>query len=95
MMGMIKVKLILLDERLKNITGLRDIDFELPENNATVGELLRMIAEKYGDEMLEIFLKPETFILLNGKNIEFLGGTNAKLSNGDRVAIIPLIVGGL
>lgn len=91
---MIRVRLILLDERLRRELGEKEITIELDESEATVGCLLRKAAMQYGDKIAKTMLKPETSILLNGRNIEFLGGLNAKLSEGDRVAIMPLVAGG-
>ncbi|MBS7606918.1 MoaD/ThiS family protein [Candidatus Bathyarchaeota archaeon] len=91
---MIKVTLILLDERLKKEIGKKEIAIELHESEATVRCLLRKAVMQYGDKTLESILKPETSIFLNGQNVEFLGGLEAKLSEGDRVAIVPLIEGG-
>jgi MoaD family protein len=91
---MIRVKLILLDDNLRSILGVKETLFEMSEDEATIKELIKKIAETYGDKALRIILKPETSILLNGQYVEFLGGVDAKLSDGDRVAIIPLIAGG-
>jgi MoaD family protein len=91
---MIRVKLILLDDNLRSILGVKETLFEMSEDEATIKELIKKIAEAYGDKALRIILKPETSILLNGQYVEFLGGVDAKLSDGDRVAIIPLIAGG-
>jgi MoaD family protein len=91
---MIRVKLILLDDNLRSILGVKETLFEMSEDEATIKGLIKKIAEAYGDKALRIILKPETSILLNGQYVEFLGGVDAKLSDGDRVAIIPLIAGG-
>lgn len=91
---MIRVKLILLEDNLRRILGVKEALFEISEDEATIKGLLKKIAETYGDKALKIILKPETSILLNGQYVEFLGGADAKLSDGDRVAIIPSIAGG-
>lgn len=91
---MIKVKLVLIEGNLRSILGEKEVLFEISENRATIKGLLEEIAAKYGDKALKVLLKPEISILLNGQYVEFLGGTNAKLSDGDRVAIIPSITGG-
>jgi len=91
---MIRVNLIILDENLRRIVGEKEITFKLSENEATIEGLIREAAKRYGNTILETFFKPGNFILLNGQNIEFLGGINAKLSDGDRVSIMPLIAGG-
>ncbi|MBS7654191.1 MAG: MoaD/ThiS family protein [Candidatus Bathyarchaeia archaeon] len=91
---MIKVKLVLIEGSLRRILGEKEVLFEISENRATIKGLLEEIAAKYGDKTLEVLLKPEISILLNGQYVEFLGGGDAKLSDGDRVAIIPSIAGG-
>jgi molybdopterin converting factor small subunit len=91
---MIKIKLVLLEDNLRRILGGKEVLFEISENEATIKGLLEKIAETYGDKALRIMLKPETSILLNGQYVEFLGGADAKLFDGDRVAIIPSITGG-
>ncbi|MEM1585840.1 MAG: MoaD/ThiS family protein [Candidatus Bathyarchaeia archaeon] len=90
---MIEVKLVLLHEDLRGIFGTKEVTFNLPEGSA-VRDLLWMAAQKYGEKIMGIVSKAGTIIVLNGQNIEFLGGINARLSDGDRVAIIPLIDGG-
>lgn len=92
---MIKVTLVILDENLRKIIGEKEITVELSEDKATIGGLISDIAMKYGRLILELLSKPaKSSILLNGQDIEFLGYFNAKLSDGDRVAIIPLVSGG-
>lgn len=90
---MIKVKLVLLDEDLRKVAGAKEVTFEIPMES-TIEELLWVAAQKYGEKILEIPRKLGTTIMLNGQNIEFLGGMKAKLSDGDRVAIIPPLSGG-
>lgn len=91
---MVKVKLILLDEDLRRAINKKEVVLELLESEATVEGLLRRAVEEYGAKILEAVSKVGTSILLNGQSIEFLGGAKARLSEGDRVAIMPLIVGG-
>ncbi|MBS7604911.1 MAG: MoaD/ThiS family protein [Candidatus Bathyarchaeia archaeon] len=90
---MIKVKLVFLDEDLRKALGIKEDTFNLPEGS-TIKELLLAAALKYGEKIIEKVSKAGTIIALNGQNIEFLGGTNARLFDGDRVAIIPQIEGG-
>ncbi|MEM2835739.1 MAG: MoaD/ThiS family protein [Candidatus Bathyarchaeia archaeon] len=93
MKNMIKVKLVLLEEDLRKIAGAKEVIFELPEES-TVKELLENAALKYGKEIMRAPSREGVLIILNGQNIEFLGGLNAKLSDGDRVVILPPVDGG-
>lgn len=90
---MIKVTLALLGEEIRKKIGAKEVNLEVPEGS-TVKDLLEIIAQEYGRDALEATLKLGALILLNGQNIELLGGINAKLSNEDRVAIIPPLDGG-
>jgi molybdopterin converting factor small subunit len=39
-------------------------------------------------------LRPALIVLLNGRNIAFLGGLQAVLQEGDEVAVFPPLKGG-
>lgn len=91
---MIRVKLVVLEEKLRRILGEKNMVFNLSEDEATIKKLIEKMAAKYGGEVLKILSNPGVSILLNGQYLEFLGGESAKLSDGDRIAIIPPIVGG-
>ncbi len=43
----------------------------------------------------EGWFRENLIVFVNGRNVEFLGGKNAKLRDGDVVAIFPAIAGGL
>lgn len=90
---MIKVTLVLLDEEMRKIAGTKEVTFELPKGS-TLRDLLENASLKYGKEVMEVPSKTGILIMLNGQNIEFLGGVNVRLSDGDRVAIIPPLNGG-
>lgn len=90
---MIKIKLVLLDEDLRKSVGEKEVTLEVQENS-TIKDLLSIAAARYSFRVLDALLKPGTSIMLNGQNIEFLGGVKARLSDGDRVAIIPPVAGG-
>ena len=91
---MIRIRLLVLEENLKRILGGKNLVFEISENEATVKKLIERIVAKHGDKVRKILSKSDVSILLNGQYLEFLGGENAKLSDGDRIAIIPPIAGG-
>lgn len=67
---------------------------------ATIGEVLSELVERYpalrkhlldGDGTLRGFVN----LYLNGEDIHKLGGAEAPLSPGDKLAIIPAIAGGV
>ncbi|MEM1607352.1 MAG: MoaD/ThiS family protein [Candidatus Bathyarchaeia archaeon] len=89
---MIRVKIILLDEVLRKRISEKEVVFELPEGS-TIKDLLESAEKLYGEAFKDAF-RPEVSIMLNGQNIEFLGGFNAKVADGDRVAIVPIVAGG-
>jgi len=89
----IEVKLMLLDEDLRKTLGAKEFAFDLPEGS-TIRDLFEAVVSKYNEKTTESLLKDGMLIVLNGQNIEFLGGANASLSDGDRVAIIPPLEGG-
>lgn len=91
---MVRVKLLLLDENARKIMGEKEVMLEIPKDKATVRDLLREIAAKYGGRILNVISKPNISTLLNGQYIEFLKGVNANLSDGDRVAVISIAAGG-
>lgn len=90
--AVIRVKIILLDEILRKKIAEKEIVFEIPEGS-TIRDLLERAEKRYGEVFKEA-LRPEVSIMLNGQNIEFLGGFNAKLTDGDRIAIMPIVAGG-
>lgn len=90
---MVKVTVVLLDEEVRKEVGAKEVSLEVPEGS-TVRDLLEKIAQKYGKKIIESSLRAGALILLNGQNIELLGGLDARLSSGDRIAVIPPLDGG-
>jgi len=90
---MIRVKLVLLDENLRRVAGGNEVILELDEGS-TINDLLKIVSIEYGGEVLSALLKAGNSIMLNGQSIEFLGGVGTRLSDGDRVAVVPLVAGG-
>lgn len=88
-----KVKLRLFDEDLRQIVGEREVILELHENS-TIKDLLDLLIAKFGTRVLDILVRPELRIMLNGRDIGSLGDEDIKLSDGDRVAIVRVIAGG-
>ena len=60
------------------------------EDCTTVGNLLRILSERFGHE-----LRPEALIVLvNGRHIAHTGFLETPLEPGDLVSIFPVIGGG-
>ena len=93
---MINVNVVILDWTVRKLLGKENMSVELKEGEATVKGLIERLDKKYEGKLWETISKSNLniSILVNGRDIEFLRGMNAFLSDGDRVAIIPLVAGG-
>ena len=65
----------------------------------SVSDLLRLLSERYGSMFREEVLPGEEVsddvtILVNGMHIASTGGLGTPLSDGDEVAIFPIVGGG-
>ena len=85
---------------LPAITGGHSLQVDLP-TGATVGELLAMLSDKYGDQFrFRVFSTPTTLhktmlIFVDGEHIKERGGLAATLGSGDvEVYMLPMIGGG-
>ncbi len=93
---MAKVKLIMTSALAMYLSSERELYVEA----SSVRELLNRLSERFGDAFRQrVFnadgnLKSFVVLYLNGKNIEFAGGLDAKLEDGDEVLILPAIGGG-
>ncbi|MDW5563307.1 MAG: MoaD family protein [Methanomassiliicoccus sp.] len=83
---------------LTSVIGGHQAQVEFP--GTTVGDLLSELTARFGAPMRG-YLYPKDgalsdmlFVLVNGKNIEHLGGTSATLKDGDTVSILPITAGG-
>ncbi len=89
----IKVRIVLymtLPEKL----GWKEKIVELPEDKLRFRDLL----EKLDDlKKIKIDLEKKGWnlvVLVNGKHVEFLGGLDAVLHDGDEIAVFPPAAGG-
>ena len=73
--------------------GKEDLQLNLAKG-ATVQAALRRLTDKYGKELVGMLGGRNLVIMLNDKNIEFLGGLQTPLEQGDRIAILPPLSGG-
>lgn len=69
------------------------------EGADTVMELLLQLSDRYGQEFREEALDGEAvsdrlIVLVNGRHIAHTGGGETHLSEGDTVAVFPIIGGG-
>ncbi len=83
---------------LYELTGMLKTEVEVPDG-LTVRGLIDVLSEKYArlrEELLDEGgnLKPMYNILVNGRAIEWLGGLDTLLKDGDEVVFIPPAAGG-
>lgn len=86
---------------IKQTLGLKQAEqIELKED-ASVGDLLTLLAEKYGEpfkkavyEPKGLDLKPHHILSVNGLLLNQLSGIETKLKDGDRVVLMPVVTGG-
>jgi molybdopterin converting factor small subunit len=73
---------------------------ETEGDHNSVGELLNRLCSRYqrfGQLVFDIDtqeLTGEVIIFLNGRALELVNGLDSKLSDGDTMTLVPLIVGG-
>ncbi|MCI4446390.1 MAG: MoaD family protein [Pyrobaculum sp.] len=83
---------------LSELTGVLKTEVEVPDG-LTVRKLIDILTERYvklREELLDERgdLKPMYNILVNGRAIEWLGGLETRLKDGDEVVFIPPAAGG-
>jgi molybdopterin synthase sulfur carrier subunit len=84
---------------LRQITGRKTVEFELPDGS-TVRELVDIIIARYptmGPELLneDGELWPHVHVFINGRDLRYLpSGNLAVLQPGDKVNIFPPVGGG-
>jgi molybdopterin synthase sulfur carrier subunit len=75
-----------------------ELVISLPEGKS-VRQLLQVLGKKYAGFLPRILesdgqLRPYVSILKNGRNIKYLNDLDAKLAEGDVIAIFPPLAGG-
>jgi molybdopterin synthase sulfur carrier subunit len=83
---------------LSELTGVLKTEVEVPDG-VTVRRLIDILTERYvklREELLDERgdLKPMYNILVNGRAIEWLGGLETRLKDGDEVVFLPPAAGG-
>jgi molybdopterin converting factor small subunit len=91
---LISVNLLLLDRAVRELLGKETLVVKLQNNEATVNGLVKKLDKKLQGKISKAISRPTISILVNGQDIEFLGGNQTRLVDGDRIAIIPLVAGG-
>lgn len=84
---------------LYDLTGVLKEVVEV-EEGITVAQLVDLLDRRFGGRLkAEIMeggsLKPMYSILVNGRSIEWIGGMDVRLKEGDEVVFIPPAAGGL
>lgn len=76
-------------------------EMEWPEEAATVIELCRQIADRFGDKFRGELLTADgeavsdrSIVMVNGRRIDFIGGPAAPLKSTDTVLVFPVVAGG-
>jgi molybdopterin synthase sulfur carrier subunit len=86
---------------IKQTLGLKQAEQVELEDDASVGDLLSLLAEKHGESFKKavyepkgLDLKPYHILSVNGLLLNQLNGIETKLKDGDRVILMPVITGG-
>jgi len=84
---------------LKGFASKNQLSIEL--ENATVGKLIQALVESLPTEAGKLVIDPElndprpnSLILLNGKEISVLKGLETEIQEGDEITLIPISHGG-
>jgi len=75
---------------LRDYTKCSETDVQMAP---TVGDLIRILGERYGPK-LGGDSGAEIVIMVNGRHVAHLGGTDTPLKDDDIVQIFPLVAGG-
>ena len=86
---------------IKQTLGLKQAEQVELKEDASVCDLLSLLAEKHGDpfkkavyEPKGLDLKPHHILSINGLLLNQLNGIETKLKDGDRVILMPVVSGG-
>ena len=98
--SLLKVKVDYLGS-IKQTLGLKQAEEVQLKDNASLVDLLSMLAEKHGDpfkksvyEPKDPDLKPYYILSVNGLLFNQLKGLETKLEDGDRLIFMPVVTGG-
>jgi molybdopterin synthase sulfur carrier subunit len=82
---------------IRTITGVKEIEWSEP--TLTLGELLRLLSDRYGPEFRRWALDGEVLgnsvmVVINGDDARHRGGVETRLVSTDVVSILPFMAGG-
>jgi MoaD family protein len=82
---------------IRNITGVKEIEWGEPV--PTVGDLLRLLSERYGPEFRRWVFDGESLgsavmVVINGNDARHHGGLATRLTPSDIVSLLPMMAGG-
>jgi molybdopterin synthase sulfur carrier subunit len=85
---------------LKAVIGSREINLELGPARTNVGDLPKILNERYGEKVLKLLQgKEEPFdylrVLINGQDHLVLQGLETELKDGDIITLLPPLSGGI
>jgi len=86
---------------IKQTLGLKQAEQVELKGDASVCDLLSLLAEKYGEpfkkavyEPKGLDLKPHHILSVNGLLLNQLNGIETKLKDGDHLILMPVVTGG-
>ncbi len=86
---------------IKQTLSLKQAEQVELKNDASVRDLLALLAEKHGDpfkksvyEPKDADLKPHHILSVNGLLLNQLKGVETKLKDGDHIILMPVVTGG-
>jgi MoaD family protein len=82
---------------VRNITGVKEVEWDEP--TPTLGELLRLLSDRYGAEFRRWVLDGEdlggsVMVVVNGDDARHQAGLSTPLLPEDVVSILPIMAGG-
>jgi MoaD family protein len=86
---------------IKNITDQKRKEAIETKDDVTVGDLLALLSERYGESFRKAIyepkgsdVKPNYIVAVNGYLLNQLKGLETRLKKGDRVTLLPIVSGG-
>jgi molybdopterin synthase sulfur carrier subunit len=86
---------------IKALIGAEKAETIEIKDGASLGDLLLLLAEKYGDAFKKTIyepngsdLKPNFILTVNGFLLNQLPGISTRLKEGDRIVLMPIVSGG-